>query len=35
MPPDPQAQAHFIGEVIKLITGTAFIVIGLPVAPAG
>jgi sigma-B regulation protein RsbU (phosphoserine phosphatase) len=29
MPPDPQAQARFIGEVIKLITGTAFIVIGL------
>ena len=29
LPPNPQTQARFIGEVIKLITGTAFIVIGL------
>ena len=26
---DSQAQAKFIGEVIKLITGTSFVVIGL------
>jgi sigma-B regulation protein RsbU (phosphoserine phosphatase) len=26
---DPQSQSRFIGEVIKLITGTSFIVIGL------
>jgi len=29
MAPDSQDQARFIGEVIKLITGTSFIVIGL------
>ena len=31
MTPDSQAHARFIGEVIKLITGTSFIVIGLVV----
>jgi phosphoserine phosphatase RsbU/P len=31
MPPDPQAQARFVGEVINLITGTSFINIGLVV----
>jgi len=29
MPSDPQTHARFIGEVIKLVTGTSFIVIGL------
>ena len=29
MPLDPQAHARFIGEVINLITGTIFVVIGL------
>jgi phosphoserine phosphatase RsbU/P len=31
MPPDPQAQSRFIGEVINLIIGTSFINIGLVV----
>src|SRR5271169_4777093 len=31
MTPDSQAHARFVGEVIKLITGTGFIVIGIVV----